>query len=70
MTLNRSLTDGEPTWVELQDLVESAGTRPSSLGSTRLLRLGTLYRGGGRRSRPGPEAFSRRPCWFSASKRW
>ena len=44
MTLSRFLTEGEPTWSELQDLVKDAGTRPSSLGSRRLLRMGTLYR--------------------------
>lgn len=44
MTLDRFLTDGEPTWAELQTLVTAAGTRPSRLGGERLLRLGSLYR--------------------------
>ncbi len=44
MTLDRFLSEGEPTWAELESLVKAAGTRPASLGSRRLLRLGALYR--------------------------
>ena len=44
MTLDRFLIQGEPTWTELQSLVDQAGSRPKRLGSDRFLRLGTLYR--------------------------
>lgn len=44
MTLERFLTRGEPNWTELENLVTEAGSRPSSIGSARVLRLGELYR--------------------------
>ena len=44
MTLDRFLTQGEPNWTELESLVTDAGSRPSSIGTTNVLRLGELYR--------------------------
>lgn len=44
MSLERFLTDNEPTWTELEDLIRRAGTRPTRLGGTGIRRLGELYR--------------------------
>src|SRR5213592_1278904 len=45
MTLERFLRSGEPSWGELEELLEQARGRPDRLSPPSLLRLGALYRG-------------------------
>jgi len=42
--VDRFIAERQQAWLELQGLVDRAGTRPRRLGPERLRRLGTLYR--------------------------
>jgi uncharacterized membrane protein SpoIIM required for sporulation len=44
MTLDRFLNEGEPRWIELEDLLGRARRKPERLGADGVLRLGVLYR--------------------------
>ncbi|MCH7845952.1 MAG: stage II sporulation protein M [Acidobacteria bacterium] len=44
MNLERFLSSNEAGWTELEQLVDAAGSRPASLGGSRLRRMGGLYR--------------------------
>ncbi len=44
MNLERFVAANEPTWVELDELINKAGTRPTRLSDDKILRLGALYR--------------------------
>ncbi|MDQ1446481.1 MAG: hypothetical protein QOI20_2945 [Acidimicrobiaceae bacterium] len=44
MNLDQFVREREPSWTELQGLVDEAGGRPERLGPERVRRLGALYR--------------------------